>query len=88
MTQPDAEQMRELVREGRAMPAPEQGRPGRFPIRNRADLQRAIRAVGRVEPNTEEARSRVRRFIIGRARELGATNLIPESWRSDGTLRD
>lgn len=61
-------------------------RDGSFPIRNRTDLSNAIRAVGRVRPNTEAERAKVRRYIIRRARAIGATNLIPESWNSDGSL--
>ena len=67
--------------QGQAMPG------GRFPIRNRTDLANAIRAVGRVQPPTEEARSRVRRFIIKRARALGATDAIPDTWAADGSLK-
>ncbi|MFD5384250.1 hypothetical protein ACFWMG_04635 [Streptomyces sp. NPDC127074] len=69
------------------MPAPDQDRPGRFQIRNRADLENAIRAVGRVRPNTEEARVKVRRFILKRARELNLTSLIPSNWAADGSLK-
>lgn len=77
------EQQRErLADQGKAM----QG--GRFPIRNRSDLQNAIRAVGRTRPNTEQARAKVRRFIIRRARALGAADMIPDSWNSDGTLKN
>ncbi|MFF6847148.1 MULTISPECIES: hypothetical protein [Streptomyces] len=79
--------MRDLVKRGKAMPAPEQDRPGRFQIRNRADLQNAIRAVGRVRPNTEEARAKVRRFILKRARELNLASLIPPNWAADGSLK-
>ena len=75
------EQRRRATQRGQAM----QG--GRFPIHNREDLQNAIRAVGRVRPNTEAARSKVRRFIIRRARALGLTNLIPDTWASDGSLK-
>lgn len=60
---------------------------GRFPIRNRSDLQNAIRAVGRVRPDTDAARATVRRFIIRRAAALGASDLIPDSWASDGSLK-
>ena len=67
--------------QGQAMPG------GRFPVRNRADLQNAIRAVGRVQPPTEEARSKVRRFIIKRARALGAMDAIPDTWQADGSLK-
>lgn len=65
---------------GQAMPG------GRFPIRNRDDLTRAIRAVGRAAGG-EQGRRQVRRFIIRRARELGLTNLIPDTWNADGTLK-
>jgi hypothetical protein len=83
-----AEAMRKLVGQGKAMPAPGQDRPGRFPIANREDLLNAIRAVGRVQPNTEEARVAVRRFILKRARELGLSSLIPPTWRADGSLKN
>lgn len=56
---------------------------GRFPIRNRSDLENAIRAVGRAKGD----RNAVRRFIIKRARALGLTNLIPDTWNSDGSLK-
>jgi len=87
MGQPNAGEMRGLVKEGKAMPAPEQDRPGRFQIRNRQDLQNAIKAVGRVQPATDEARAKVRRFIIKRAKELKLDNLLPADWSPDGTLK-
>jgi len=81
-----ADRLRELVRQGKAMPAaPGQDRPGRFPIANREDLLNAIRAVGRVKGGEAE-RAKVRRFIMRRARELGLERLIPDTWRADGTL--
>lgn len=83
-----AEAMRKLVDQGKAMPAPGQDRPGRFPIANREDLLNAIKAVGRVQPPTEEARAAVRRFILKRARELNLTTLIPPTWKVDGTLKN
>lgn len=60
---------------------------GRFPIRNRTDLAAAIRAVGRAKGGGA-GRQSVRRFIIKRARALGATSMIPDTWRSDGTLKE
>lgn len=75
------DQRERLASQGKAM----QG--GSFPIRNRSDLKNAILAVGRVRPNTEAARTKVRRFIIRRARELGATDMIPSTWNSDGSLK-
>lgn len=59
---------------------------GRFPIRNASDLDRAIRAVGRARPNTEEERRKVRRFIASRAKALGLSSRIPDNWRADGSL--
>ncbi|MFE9003085.1 hypothetical protein ACFYOY_13230 [Streptomyces sp. NPDC007875] len=87
MAQPSADAMRDLVKQGKAMPAPGHDRPGRFQIRNRTDLENAIRAVGRVRPNTEEARAKVRRFILKRARELNLASLIPSTWAADGSLK-
>lgn len=82
-----AKRMRQLMEQGQAMPAPGQGRPGRFQIENRADLDRAVLAVGRVRPNTEQARAKVRRFIIARAKALGALDAVPDSWAADGSLK-
>lgn len=58
---------------------------GRYPIRNEADLQNAIHAVGRAKGG-EAGRAAVRRFIIKRAKALGLSDMIPGSWKSDGTL--
>lgn len=46
-----AQQRRDMAASGAAMPG------GRFPIRNRAELENAIRAVGRTQPGTDEART-------------------------------
>lgn len=87
MATPNAKKMRTMVAKGQAMPAPGQGRPGRFNIATRADLGKAIKAVGRVKPPTEAARSKVRRFIIKRAKALNAADAIPPTWNPDGTLK-
>ena len=58
------------ARQGIAMP------DGSYPIANRADLRRAIQAVGRAS-DYEAAK----RHIIRRARALGATDMLPEEWR-------
>lgn len=84
MPQPSADEMRRLVKEGKAMPAPNQDRPGRFNIRNKGELSDAIQAVGRVDAS---GRAKVRRFIMKRARALDATDMIPDTWQSDGTLK-
>jgi hypothetical protein len=58
-----------MAESGNAMP------DGSFPIANRADLMNAIRSVGRAK-DYEKAKS----HIIRRARELGATDMLPEDW--------
>lgn len=86
MATPGTDEMRSLVKQGKAMPAPGQDRPGRFPIRNRSDLEKAIRAVGRSKGG-EAGRKLVRRYIIRRARALGLAELIPDTWNADGSLK-
>jgi len=54
---------------GEAMP------DGSFPIKNESDLRNAIQSVGRAK-NYAAAK----RHIMRRARALGLTNLLPESW--------
>lgn len=68
---------KQAAAKGQAMPG------GRFPIRNRADLENAIRAVGRANGNHDA----VRRFIVKRAQALGLSSLIPANWNSDGSLK-
>lgn len=77
-----AEERRRYAREGIAMD------DGAFPIPNVESLEDAIRAVGRARPNTDAHRAKVRRHIIKRARALGAMSRIPDSWNSDGTLKE
>lgn len=74
-----AEQRRELAKSGAAMS------DGGFPIRNASDLQNAIQAVGRASGG-EEGRNAVRRHIIARAKALGLSDKIPDTWKADGTL--
>jgi hypothetical protein len=85
MAGPDTQTRRNLAKQGRAMPDA-QGSGGRFPIRNRSDLLKAIKAVGRAKGG-EEGRRKVRRFIIRRARELGLSSAIPDSWAGDGSVK-
>jgi hypothetical protein len=73
------DERRRLADRGQAMPG------GRYPIRNRSDLENAIHAVGRSKGG-ESGRNAVRRWIIKRARALGLTSMIPENWNSDGTI--
>ena len=62
-----------LAKSGKAMPG------GSFPIRNGEDLKNAIKAFGRAK---ESERADVKRHIIKRARALGKSDLIPDTWGS------
>lgn len=81
-----ADPLRQMVKQRKAMPAPGQDRPGRFPIANKQDLQNAIKAVGRVKGGPEE-QAKVRKFIVKRAGELKLNFLIPPNWAADGSLK-
>lgn len=66
-----------LVKQGKALPDSGTGSGGRFPIRNEADLRKAIQAIGRVRPGD---RAKVIAFIKRRAAALGLSRLIPDTW--------
>ncbi len=55
-----------------------------YPIGDKEDVTRAVRAVGRGTHNSHEA---IRRHIISRAKSLGASSEIPDTWNSDGSLK-
>jgi hypothetical protein len=90
MAQPDAATMRKLQAQGKAM-RNANGDPS-YQIRNADDLDNAIRAVGRVKPRPgetkEEAMARVRRWIMSRAKAIGLSSRIPDTWDSSGNLKD
>jgi hypothetical protein len=75
-----AEGRRKLGAQGKAIPS-KSGGPPRYPIPNVAYLKKAIKAVGRGKGD----HAVVRRYIMRRARALGASNLIPDNWNSDGS---
>lgn len=64
-----ADQRDKLAETGAAMP------DGSFPIANVSDLSNAVQAIGRAK-NPDAARQ----HIISRARALGATDQLPDSW--------
>lgn len=72
-------QRKQLASPGKAEP------DGSYPIRNRSDLQNAIRAVGRA--GSPEDQAKVRRFIMKRARAMDLASLIPVNWNSDGSTK-
>ena len=84
MAGPDTQTRKNLAKQGKAMPGGSSG--GRFPIRNEADLEKAIQAVGRASGG-EAGRVKVRRFIMKRARALGLSNKIPDNWNPDGSSK-
>lgn len=59
-----------LEKEGKAMAG------GRFPVRNVSDLRNAIKLVG----NSDLPKSDVITYLKRRAKDLGATDELPESW--------
>jgi hypothetical protein len=61
--------------------------PGdRYPVTDLASLQDAIRAVGRSKGGAA-GRAKVRRHIMARARALGLSQYIPDTWNADGSLK-
>lgn len=74
----DTADRKHLASTGAAMP------DGSYPIASRADLEDAVRAVGRGGASHDA----IRRHIIARARALGATGTIPDNWNADGSLKE
>lgn len=65
------DQRKELAQKGQART------DGSFPIVTRQDLANAIMSIGRADPSE---RASVKAWIIKRARELDAIDLLPSSW--------
>ena len=81
MATPSADQLRKLKAQGKAMaPAKKGGKP-RFYIRNAADLDNAIHAVGRGSGD----HNAIRAYIIRRAKALGLSSRIPDNWKASGS---
>jgi hypothetical protein len=82
---PSTKQRRQFSKAGVAMP------DGSFYIRNASDLTNAINSVGRATPNASESdtarRNSVRRHVMARARALKLSHMIPNTWNSDGSLK-
>jgi hypothetical protein len=77
-----AEGRKKAAAKGAALPSKSGGAP-RYPTPNKAYLHKAILAVGRGKGD----HSVIRRYLIRRARALGAMDMIPDNWNSDGSTK-
>lgn len=75
----DAEQLRQMLKDGEAIENAD-GEPS-YPIGDKEDLENAIHAVGRGNGDHDK----IRAYIIDRAKDLDASDLIPDGWNSDGS---
>lgn len=66
-----------MAKSGAALP------DGSYPIGDEEDLRAAIRAVGRGSGSHDT----IRAHIIKRAKALGKSDLLPDNWNSDGSLK-
>lgn len=57
---------------------------GAYPISTKADLRKAIGAVGRGGADHDK----IRAHIIKRAKALGLEALVPDNWNPDGSVKD
>ena len=64
-------QRERLAKKGHALP------DGSFPIRNKEDLKNAVQSWGRAKKSN---RAKAKKFIKMRAKQLGASDLIPQNW--------
>ena len=80
MAKYSAEQLRQMLARGQAMRNPS-GDPS-YPIADTEDLGNAIHAVGL----GGAANNSIRRYIMGRAKAMGKTSMIPDTWQADGSL--
>jgi hypothetical protein len=82
---PNAEKRARALKKGLAMP-PAKGKPAgeaSYPVENAADLDNAIRAVGRGGAGHDA----IRKHIISAAKKLGLSSKIPDNWAPDGSLK-
>jgi hypothetical protein len=72
-----ADQRKDMAAKGLALP------DGSFPIADVADLKNAIKAFGRAKD-----KDAAKRHIIKRAKQLGATDLLPDGWLGESAPDD
>ncbi len=80
MAKYSAAELRQMLAKGQAMKNP-QGDPS-FPIADEEDLSSAIHAVGL----GGAANGAIRKYIMGRAKAMGKSSMIPDTWQADGSL--
>lgn len=76
-----AKEKREALAAGEAMPNAK-GDPA-YTIKTKADLRRAVKAVGRGGADHDS----IRKHVIKRAKALGLEAMVPENWNADGSLK-
>jgi len=54
-----------------------------FPIKDKEDVEKAIKAVGM----GDSSHNAIRKHIMARASALGCSDLIPDTWQADGSLK-
>lgn len=77
-----AAQKRDALKAGQAMRNAD-GKPS-YTIKNKSDLRRAIRAVGRGGADHND----IRKHVMDRAAALGLSAMIPDAWNKDGSLKE
>lgn len=76
-----AEQITALGKKGHAFKNPDGSYS--YPIDDADDLARAIKAVGRGKKASHDA---IRKYVAGRAKAMGKSDEVPETWGADGSL--
>lgn len=82
LTKYSAEEKRQALKQGQAMENAN-GDPS-YVIKTKADLRKAIKAVGRGGADHDA----IRKHVIARARALGLEGMVPKNWNADGSLKD
>ncbi len=54
-----------------------------FPIKDKEDVEKAIKAVGM----GNSSHNAIRQHIMARAKAIGCESLIPDTWQADGSLK-
>ena len=74
----DTAQLKALKAAGHTLPGTTS-----YPIDDQDDLEKAIKAVGRGNADHDT----IRKYIIGRAKDMGLSDLIPDDWNADGSIK-